>query len=384
MVIAILWKPNAFESYYKSFMFKRMLVLVLLFTVLLWSCRTDNKYSYAIKDFKKSLQPHLIEIVSKYIVMEHENSLHTMATDEVLLQLSRSEHPVLRASAFREILSRNSFNHFELIMSHLDDTAIVETDGGEFGIWTRTVSDDILQEAEWKTKAEKDKTVDEVLTKHNYLRSAYTILEQLQPQEKYYPYIKDMATRPRRITYEGYELAFGDIEYALYGLAKFKKRDDIRIIKEKMLRYVWKLSDKSFRLMTEFPDTAYFDVLHAYHWRQFYRFSGHRPGGFSGFVADRAAPEDFIRALVAQQTNNSARLLDTMLSRLPLQTCMPDKSNITDEVVMAIWEHPCPAYARLREKIKPRAEVMEKWQIPLDPSEPIQVDTAKKVFSWYR
>ncbi|HEV2478955.1 MAG TPA: hypothetical protein VGS79_04800 [Puia sp.] len=308
-----------------------------------------------------------------------------MATDEVLMELTQSEHPVLRASAFREILHRNSFNHFEMVMSHLDDTAIVETDAGEFGIWSRTVSDDILLEAEWKTEDDKNKTVEQVLTKHNYLRSAYIILEQLEPQAKYYPFIKDMATRPRRLTDDGYELDFNDIEYALYGLAKFKKQDDVKIIKKQMMQNVWKLSDKSFRLMKEFPDTTYFEVLQAYHRRQFYKFSGNRPGGFSGFIADRAAPEDFIDALVAQQSNNSAKLLDTMLNRLPLQTCMPDKKTIIDEVIMAIWEHPCSAYASLREKIKPKAEEISKWQItiPVDSSYQIQVDTTQKRIRWW-
>jgi len=33
-----------------------------------------------------------------------------------------------------------------------------------------------------------------------------------------------MAIRPRRLTDEGYELDFYDIEHALYGLAKFEKQ----------------------------------------------------------------------------------------------------------------------------------------------------------------
>lgn len=317
--------------------------------------------------------------------MYYDSSLRHMATDEVLTKLIQSEHPLLRASAFREILNRKSFNHFDVVMSHLDDTAIVETDAGEFGVWDRTVSDDLLLEAEWKTEDEKNKTIEQVLIKHNYLESAYIILEQLEPQEKYYPFVKDMATRSRRPTEDGYELDFKDIEYALYGLAKFKKPDDVIVIKKKMMRYVWKLSDESFRLMKEFPDTTYFDVLHVYLRRQFYKFSGHRPGGFTGFNADRASPEAFIDALVAQQSSNSAKLLDTMLNRLPLQTCMPDKRNITDEVITAIWEHPCPAYGSLREKIKARAEELAKWQItiPYDSSYQNRADTIKKRIRWY-
>lgn len=367
-------------------MLKPGLFFFLSIMLLFWSCKTDNKYNYAIKDFRSSLQPHLTKMVEKGIVMYSDSALRNMATDEELERLGKSEHPILRAAAFREMLNRKSFKHFDIIIKHLDDTALVFTDAGEFGIWDRTVSDDILQQAEWKTQEEKNKTVDQVLTKHNYLRSAYIALKGLEPQEKYYPFIKDMATRPRRLDpYEGYELGFGDIEYALYGLAKFKKNGDAEIIKKKLMEHVWRLSDVSFQFMKEFPDTAYFDVLQTYHRRQFYKFSGNRPHGFSGVVADRAAPEDFIQALVVQQTDRSARLLDTMLNNLPKYERMPDKETIISEVITAIWEHPCPAYARLRDKIKPKAEEILKWRIsiPMDSLYQTRVDTTERKFRWY-
>jgi hypothetical protein len=55
---------------------------------------------------------------------------------------------------------------------------------------------------------------------------------------------------------------------------------------------------------------------------------------------------------------------------------------------MAIWEHPCPAYKKLREKIKPTAEAYLKTEIsiPMDSiyEAPIkvQVDTAKETIRW--
>jgi hypothetical protein len=362
----------------------KQLVLLLL-TIVFFSCNNSNKYPYGINAFEEKLQPHLIKIVEKGIVMYSDSALQHMATDGELVRLGRSEHPILRAAAFREMLKRKSFDHFDILMAHLDDTALVFTEGGEFGIWDRTVSDDILQEAEWKTQDAKSKTVDEVLARHNYLRSAYIILKGLEPQEKLYPFIKDMATRPRRLDpNEGYELGFGDIEYGLYGLAKFKKKEDVDVIRKKLMAHVRRLSDLSFQLMKEFPDTAYFTVLQIYHRRQFYKFSGNRPHGFSGFSADRAAPEDFIQALVAQQTNRSAKLLDTMLTQLSKHTFLPDKETIINEVITAIWEHPCPAYVKLREKIKQKAEELSKWQItiPVDASG-IPMHTTERVIRWY-
>jgi hypothetical protein len=309
-----------------------------------------------------------------------------MVTDKELARLVRSEHPLLRASAFREMLDRKSFDHFAILMDHLDDTAIVPTDAGEFGIWYRTVSDDILQEAGWKTKEAKDKTVEQVITKHNYLRSAYVVLLEIEPQEKYYPFIKDMATWPRHLDMDGYELGFNDIEYALYGLGKFKKKEDIKFIKRQLLENVWRLSEISFRLMKEYSDTAYMDILQVYHRRYFYRFDGYRDmiGGFTGTDYYNAEPQDFIQALAAQQNDRSARLLDTILNRFPLMTCVHDKQGMMNDLVTEIWKHPCAAYERLREKIKVRAEEILKGNITIQidrNDEPI--DTTKESIRWY-
>ena len=349
------------------------------------SCKNEQDKSYAIKDFRKSLQPFLFKITSEGIVTYHNSSNIKSITDDELIRLGKAENPILRATALREMLGRSSFNTFDIVMKHLDDTAIVATDNGEFGIKFETVSDCLIGSAIWVTAQARDVTIESVLTKHNYLSAAYIILINTKAQEKYYLYIKSMATRPRRLDRnEGYELAFYEIEYALYGLAKFHKKEDIQIIKDKLMKQVWELSEVSFRLMKEFPDTTYLDVLQAYYHRQFYKFSGIRPYGFTGYKADRAAPEDFIEALVVQQNGRSAKLLDTMLTDLPKYSCLPDKENIINSVIERIWDHPCPAYALLREKVKHKAEVILKRRmtIPFD-SIDIPVDTTKRTYRWY-
>ena len=385
--ITALWNTPLTASHFKFIMSKPRQLLFLGLAILFFSCRNDNAYPFAIKDFRKSLQPHLIKIVSEGIVMSYDSSLRNMATDRELMELSRSEHPVLRASAYMEILERKSFNHFDVLMENLDDRAFILSDEGEFGISRRTISDDILRKAKWRTDEAKSKTVEKVLTKYNYLRSAYLVLTEIKPQEKYYPFIKDMATRPRWLSPDGYELGFNDIEFALYGLAKFRKAEDVEIIKQQMMKQVWMLSNISFELMEKYPDTAYLDVLEAYHRRQFYEFSGNRRDGFTGYHADRADPEDFIHALSVQQNERSARLFDTLLIRLHSMPCMPDKKGIEDEVVRAIWEHPAIAYASLREKTKTRAkEVLRQGMsisIPIDRhNEP--VDTTIESIRWYQ
>src|SRR5215467_8955069 len=124
---------------------KNFIILFLLLTAL--DCNKTDKYSYTIKDFRKSLQPYLQEVVSNGIVGfdKAANYIQAHATDKELTQLSCSDHPVLRAVAFRAMLERPSFDHFALIMNNLDDTAIVATDQGEWGIRFFQVSDDILR-----------------------------------------------------------------------------------------------------------------------------------------------------------------------------------------------------------------------------------------------
>jgi len=323
-------------------------------------------------------------MVTQGIVMHSDSGLKQYASDAELLRLSQSEHPILRAAAFREMWNRKSLNHQDLMLNHLDDTALVFTDAGEFGIWDRTVSDDILQQAFFLNEEERSRVIDTVLFRYNYLQSAYIVLKQLEPKEKYYAYIKDMALRPRRIDpREGNELGFGDIEFALYGLAKFQKKDDVKLIRERLMKHYWKMSDISFQLIQEYPDSAYFDVLHEYHRRRFYKFSGFRPHGFTGFPADRAAPEDFINALVAQRTKKSATLLDTILTNLENYTWMRDRETILDETILAIWNTPCKAYEGLINKIESRARKLLKGRVSLDVDPVVIEDSLDKRLKWF-
>jgi hypothetical protein len=359
-------------------MFKpRQLPFFLVF-LLFWSCKTDNRYSYAIKDFRKPLQPYLTKIVSKGIVMYYDSSLRHMATDNELMQLSQSEHPVLRASSFREMLHRKTFNHFDILMSHLDDTATVATDAGEFGIWYRTVSDDILLEAKWKTEEDKNKTINEVITKHNYLKSAYTVLSQVKPEEKYYSFIKDMATRRRNYDEEVGEQGFDEIEYALYGLAKFKKKEDIRIIREQLLENCWRITALSFKLMSEFPDTSYLQVFEKYYPRKFYR----------SICRDQSSDKavDFINSIATYKNQRSSNILDSILNRKPFVNCPADTSYIKHQLAYAIWNNECTAYSKLRKQIEQRIREYEKNRIELPPVEPIElpIDSSEEKIVWWR
>jgi hypothetical protein len=356
----------------------------LAISIVLFSCQQERVYPYAIKDFRKPLQPHLIKIVSTGTVGQYFIP-GKMLKDKDLVELTESEHPVLRGTAFNEIFKRESFNHYNVLMAHLDDTAMILVDNGEFGISSITVSDYILGLAEWDTRESKYKTVEKVLKKHNYLRSACTVLYNLEPQEKYYSVIKDLATHPRKLDYDNFEMAFDEIEYALYGLAKFKKKEDVQIIKQVLAKNGWHLGHLSFRLIKEYPDTAYMQILRDYHRNNFYLFTGKRRNGFSGYTPDRAEPEDFINALAALQNQHSANLLDTILNNLDKYECMPDKESIKEHLVMTIWKQQTPAYFKLKEKVRNRAEQMAKnYYYPDEDRNPAPRMAEEGPFRWYR
>ena len=117
---------------------KHFLLPILI--VCVFSCKNEQGNTYAIKDFRKPLHPFLFNIVTLGIVTYHDSLQIKSITDNELIHLGKSENPVLRATAFSEMLDRNSFNQFDIVMNHLDDTAIVAIDEGEFGIGFRTVS----------------------------------------------------------------------------------------------------------------------------------------------------------------------------------------------------------------------------------------------------
>ncbi|RYY59148.1 MAG: hypothetical protein EOO05_14215 [Chitinophagaceae bacterium] len=168
----------------------------------------------------------------------------------------------------------------------------------------------------------------------------------LEPDPQLYPYIRQMAARPRRINDDGQERGFDERECALYGLAKFRKQGDREIIRHALRSHYAELSHVSFRLMQNYPDTAWNQILKKYYRNRFFEFTGYRV----------AQPEDFINAVVAQQDDSSAALLNRMLDDLPKMRYFPYRDRVDEHLVEQIWLHDIPAYAQIRKRVKPRAE----------------------------
>jgi hypothetical protein len=350
-------------------MFLRYCLLIYCFIIT--GCGEQEKYPYTIRDFPSSVQAALRNVVTTGVAGINtfaEKIIDTTFSNAQLQKLSRSEHPLLRAVALRLLLDRDDVDHQSLILSHLDDTALVSVDWGEWGYKHTTIADDVLTLSAWKTEQEKEVIVNKVITEHNYLLSAYKILPRLEPKQEYYLHIKNMIDNRRM---------FEDMEGGLYLLAKYKRREDIAIIKKWLMYYVRNLGVLSFRLMKEYPDTAYLSVLDNFERRGMLRKLCEDP--YSTDV------EFFFETLASYKQKRAAEILSRMLYRQPLVDCRRDNigKNAKKELMVAIWENPCPEYAKMNRYIKDSIEIMKKnWiELPAEPA-PLPADINERKIYW--
>jgi hypothetical protein len=211
-------------------------------------------------------------------------------TIKELKKLSKSEHPILRALALKMLVGRKDWDPTEWIKGCLNDTAVVVTDNGEFGINYEWVADIMLWHTSYPNTQKRAEMMDYVIKSHNNLRHAYPILTWVELKPEYYPIIKKMAIRGPK-SYEeanskgGNNYPFSLIEDALYGLARFQKKEDIPFIKRIILDDVYGLNT-SWDLMADFPDTSYLEVFREYVERQIIEDVHDRSGGHINDFAD--------------------------------------------------------------------------------------------------
>jgi hypothetical protein len=341
------------------------------------SCNTDKQHQNALGSFRTQLRPYLLQIISSGIVESNGATryLKQHATDRELMMLSHSEHPLLRATALMALTERPSIDQYTLVMNHLNDTAIVAVDYGEFGVEFRKVTDELIFNASWKDSASWKKTVDKVLTEHSYLRSAYIAARDISPDKKYYETIKKMALLKTDLERNSLDMSFYILQEALYGLAKFKQPKDISLIKDQLLKNYWRLNTTSFLLMKDFPNDAYLEVYEKYAKHEL----------FDRICKNRIANEgdDFINSLAAYKNKRSAKLLQTLLGANVNGACSLNLEPFEHTLKYAIWENKCAAYTSMVEEIKPYVIAYEKkysdFKLDLAPVEGT-ADLPKKIY----
>lgn len=292
----------------------------------------------------------LIEALATGVASPLDSSGDAQFLDPELVKLAKIEIPTLRAVAFLQLLHRSHLDHFSLVMDHLEDTAFVVHDHGHYGFRFEAVTEMILDEAEWPTKELRDSTLQALmLLPYKYL-STYEGVEAVRTNPKYYASIRQMIVTPRVVS-GGYHLNSEVLkEKAMYGLAKYRIPSDIAFLKVELLKNYWNLKETAFRLLTDFPDTAYLDVLEKYHRRGFYRTLNYQKDGFTGFKYEHVNAEDFIRAVGAHHHKRAAVILDTIMQRIPRFTNIDDPDYLKLVVVKTFSTSEVSAFQYLKRK----------------------------------
>jgi len=215
----------------------------------------------------------------------------------------------------------------------------------------------MLHESKWKDTATKNKVIEDIIIHHNYLNAAYFKSCDLPAKEQYYPYIKSIAQRKRNYSEEVGEMNFYEVEKALYALARYKKKKDIPIIKQLLLANTWRMQDASFGLMSRYPDTSYMEVYeYYYHWHFYSQIRESRS-------VNRAI--DFINSIAIYKNDRSAKILLAILNRRPITPCDIDPWYLKHQLVNAIWDNQCAAYAPMMKQVKSLREEYKKGEISL-------------------
>lgn len=331
---------------------KPIAIAALLF---LASCVQPHPKRYAIRDFRDSLQPWLVSAVDAGAIGYDTGYrfIKAHASDSEIVQLSQAENPMLRAIALEEMTHRPNFNHAYVMMTHLYDTAFIMELIGETGERFITVTDRMILWGRWTTDSARNTLADSVVLHHDNLLSAYTALAFLPVTSKYYSHIRQMALRNRAYN--------GEVDYALIALAKYRRKADIPVILQLLQENRYRLSEVEFRLMQDYPDTAYLNLILSWY-----------PRRYDEAVCNRQIFDlvpAYYNCLASYRTAQTAQLLTSIYNRKPFAPRSVDTSFLQYELRQAIWQNPCPAYSRLRSLI--RAKVMQ------DSANTFDLDTAQ-------
>jgi hypothetical protein len=265
--------------------------------------------------------------------------LRDKCTKGELLKLLSCENPLVRVVSYRAIINRNEPEYFSILLNHLDDTTKVAWWYCVDAVNDFMVSDLMIRKVVHDrklTQPQKDSLVDEVLTKHICLETAGGMMNEIQPKEKYYSIIKTAAQNKLSSCH--------DLSNT-YSLAKFKKQEDIPLIKMNFSEFTDNqyCNNYYFQAVEVFPDSAFFPLLTKY---------------FNEVIKKKKQDGSdvlkyYCRAL-AQYKNQSS--LD-ILTNLTKKETYPDSwyfSYNQEHIFRAIHKYPSPLFDSLYNVLKPQ------------------------------
>ena len=363
----------------------------LAFILLLAGCKAyQAKYPYSLSDFDPKLRTHLEKIIEngglcsydysyEENIPEYYHYLTKKASAKDLYRLINCEHPILRAYAFNCLVEREDTSINQILLDHLDDTAIITRCMGEFGEDYIYVSDYFISQSERNTKILKGDLANRVITKHSYLSYAsFFVADMETPEEKYYQIIKHMAKNPGGIRTTERETI------AIRALSKYNKVEDIPFIAKK-LAINWTLSeyktDSCFSIIAHNPDTAYFKII-----ERFYKIISIpqnreeiQDNFTSSYYKLNEKYSSFLAALISYKNKKSSAIVDTIIQRDLYPFNYSKGKDYRYEIYTLLKKNECPEYKSLIKLLQSEAIAYEKkqasWQLQLPPME-VALDSA--------
>ncbi|MEO6850354.1 MAG: hypothetical protein ABI203_06335, partial [Mucilaginibacter sp.] len=181
--------------------------------------------------------------------------LSKTATLPELRELTNHKNSVVRCYAFDALTDRKDTAAFNILLGHLQDTAMVSTFIGCMISKERT-GDYFLNivkpydstDTGYKLSFRQKAIVDSILLfdKHIMLYAKYNLLYDLKPQAQYYNRVKEIATN-------------GKMPVSVWTLAKYKRLEDIGIITKAF--YGIESEDYAIRSVTLLPDSSFYPIL---------------------------------------------------------------------------------------------------------------------------
>jgi len=198
----------------------RNLTVFGLLLIFFASCGSRERFNVHVSDFEGAQQVVLKRILSDGFADVLNKQDDSLFAEQDLLRLTNAESPLLCAVALDELKRRQGTGFGKIGTNHLDDTAFVLHDHGEFGLGFETVTDVALEMSEWPDSLSRMGLLKRLLEQPYKHRSVYFALRNLDSISSFYPVIRQMAFQYTRVV-DGYEKRFDERENALYALARF-------------------------------------------------------------------------------------------------------------------------------------------------------------------
>jgi hypothetical protein len=319
--------------------------IYLLALLAIVGCGKIEKYPYGISDFRPELKIHIQNIIAEKQLSYHPDTLALSflkykCTKEELLKLLRFESPLVRVRAYRALIYRNDPDFFPTLLTHLDDTSKVTWWYYDDAVGSFMVSDLMIRktiESKKLSPNERQILVDSVLLKHSYLEASAMMIRNTSPNERYYALIKQRAKLKTD--------RCGEQSIACYALSKFKKKEDIELLKNAFNNSDAICISWTFKAIENFPDSSFFPIIENYYQNKI----------VNKLNANNNIDDDvlyFCRAVAAFKNEEGLKILEHIESNNTYINAPYWPPYNKTYVFKAINKFNSPIYSNLKEKIK--------------------------------